>query len=257
MNERFVEIPTRDGRMETFVTHPEQDGPFPPVIIYMDVWGVREELYDLARRVAAVGYYGMVPDFYYRQGKVRSEYFDAKGRRISLKRLSPEDQRKVLAPHDKLPDAMVVEDTGAILEFLRRGEPVKPEAAGAIGYCMGGRHVMGAAAAYPEHFKASASLHGTTLVSDRKDSPHLSVAKLSGELYCGFAELDHYAPLSMITQLDDLLRPCAVTYRYEIHKGAEHGYALPDRDIYDKRAAERDLELIFAMFHRQIPAYAG
>ena len=43
--------------METFVTHPQQDGPFPPVIFYMDVWGVREELYDLARRVATVGYY--------------------------------------------------------------------------------------------------------------------------------------------------------------------------------------------------------
>ena len=256
MKDHFLEIPTQDGRMETFVTHPEQDGPFPPVIIYMDVWGVREELYDLARRVAAVGYYCMVPDFYYRQGKIRSEYLDAKGRRISLSRLSEEDRRKVLAPHDKLSDAMVVEDTGAILEFLRRGEPVKPQTIGAIGYCMGGRHVMGVAVTYPEHFKASASLHGTMLISDQKDSPHLSVSKLRGALYYGFAELDHYAPLSMIDQLAELLRPCAVTYCYEIHKGAKHGYALPDRDIYDKHAAERDWELIFAMFHRQIPAYA-
>ena len=68
MKERFVEIPTAAGRMETFVTHPEQDGPFPPVILYMDVWGMREELYDLARRVATVGYYCVVPDWYYRQG---------------------------------------------------------------------------------------------------------------------------------------------------------------------------------------------
>ena len=40
---------------------------------------------------------------------------------------------------------------------------------------------------------------------------------------------------------------------HAIHKGAVHGYALPDRDIFDKHAAERDWELIFAMFHRQIP----
>jgi dienelactone hydrolase len=33
MKERLVEIATPSGRMETFVTHPEQDGPFPPVII--------------------------------------------------------------------------------------------------------------------------------------------------------------------------------------------------------------------------------
>ena len=69
----------------------------------MDVWGVREELYDLARRVATVGYYCMVPDFYYRQGKMRSTFVNDKGERISLSRLSKEDQDKVLAPASKLP----------------------------------------------------------------------------------------------------------------------------------------------------------
>ena len=72
MKERVVEIATPSGRMETFVTHPEQDGPFPPVIVYMDIWGVREELYEIARRVGTAGYYCMVPDLYYRQGKVRT-----------------------------------------------------------------------------------------------------------------------------------------------------------------------------------------
>src|SRR4029077_8905061 len=35
----------------------EQGGPFAPVVVYMDVWGLREELYDIARKVAVVGYY--------------------------------------------------------------------------------------------------------------------------------------------------------------------------------------------------------
>src|SRR6267142_2488160 len=138
MRERFLAIETPSGRMETFVTHPEQDGPFPPVVIYMDIWGVREELFEIARRVATVGYYCMVPDFYYRQGMVRSTFVNDKGERISLSRLSKEDQAKVLAPASKLSDAMVVADSGAILAFLRDGgEPVKPGAVGSIGYCMG------------------------------------------------------------------------------------------------------------------------
>src|SRR3954462_1350725 len=98
MKERVVEIDTADGRMETFVTHPEQNGPFPPVVLYMDVWGIREELYDLARRIGTVGYYVAVPDFYYRQGRVRSTFVNEKGERISLANLSKEDQAGVLEP---------------------------------------------------------------------------------------------------------------------------------------------------------------
>lgn len=256
MKERLIEIPTAAGRMETFVTHPEQDGPFPPVVFYMDIWGIREELYYLARRVATVGYYCIVPDFYYRQGKIRSTYINEKGERISINRLGKEDLDKVLEPARKLDDAMVVQDSGAILKFFDNGgDPVKPGSVGSIGYCMGGRHVMQVAAQYPERFTAAASLHGTTLISDRPDSPHLNVAKLRGELYCGFAEIDQFAPLLMVAELGDLLKPCHVKYTQQIHKGAEHGYALPDRDIFDKKAAERDWELIFSMFHRQIPPY--
>jgi carboxymethylenebutenolidase len=243
MRERFVDVETPSGRMETFVTHPEQDGPFPAVILYMDIWGVREELFEIARRVGTVGYYCMVPDLYYRQGKVRHEFRDA--------------QNRVIAPGRRLSNQMVVDDTGAVLEFLRRGAPVRPGAIGAIGYCMGGRHVLCVAGQYPEHVRASASLHGTSLISDLADSPHRLARQFRGELYCGFAETDPYAPLTMVKELDELLAPCPVAYRYEIHGGARHGYALPNRDIFHPRAAARDWELIFAMFHRQIPPYTA
>jgi dienelactone hydrolase len=37
MHERVIEIPTAEGRMETFISYPEQGGPFVPVVIYTDV----------------------------------------------------------------------------------------------------------------------------------------------------------------------------------------------------------------------------
>jgi len=233
MNERVLEIPTPSGRMPTFVTHPEQDGPFPPVIIYMDIWGVREELLEIARRVGTVGYYCMVPDLYYRQGKVRHEFRDADNRMISLHTLDEERRQRVIAPGRRLSNQMVVDDTGAILDLL----------------CAAGH--------FPERMGAGASLHGTTLISDAPDSPHHLAEELRGELYCGFAEMDPYAPLSMVKELEALLRPCPVDYRYAIHEGAQHGYALPNRDIFDPQGAARDWEQIFAMFHRQIPPYAA
>jgi carboxymethylenebutenolidase len=66
MIERELGIHTRDGEMNTFVVHPEEGGPFPPVLFYMDAPGKRGELHDMARRIAAVGYWVALPNLYYR-----------------------------------------------------------------------------------------------------------------------------------------------------------------------------------------------
>ena len=197
MQERIVNVPTADGAMETFISHPQQGGPFAAVVLYMDVWGIREELYDIARRIATVGYCVAVPDLYYRQGRVRHEFRDADGRMISLHALPEADRARVTAPLAQLSDTMVVADTGSLIRFLDAEAPVRPGPMGSVGYCMGGRHVVSVAAAYPDRFRASAGLHPTSLISDRPDSPHTRLDRLRGELYCGFAETDAYAPLSM------------------------------------------------------------
>ena len=54
----------------------------------------------------------------------------------------------------------------------------------------------------------------------------------------------------------EIMKGCPyVHYHYEVHKGADHGYALPDRDVFHKQGANRDWELIFAMFRRQLPPF--
>ncbi len=78
MQEFHVDVTTPDGQMECFVAHPDGQGPFPPVILYMDVPGIREELRDFSRRIASQGYFSVLPDLYYRDGKVRFDL--SKGR---------------------------------------------------------------------------------------------------------------------------------------------------------------------------------
>lgn len=253
MIERMADIPgAAGGAMDTFVAHPEDGGPFPAVFIYMDIWGLREELFDIARRVATVGYYCMVPNLYYRQGKIRHEFRDERGRTISLDRLDKERQERVRAPWRALNNEMVMDDTRSLLAHVDADPRASRGAVGAIGYCMGGRYVCCAAGRYPERFRAGASLHGTTLVTDKPDSPHLTAARIRGELYCGFAEHDKGAPPAMIEAFAQAMKAADAKYTYRIHKGAEHGYALPDRDIADKQAANRDWETIFPMFRRTL-----
>ena len=67
MIETEVDVKTRDGEMNTFVVHPDEGGPFPAILFYMDAPGKREELHDMARRLASVGYYVVLPNLYYRR----------------------------------------------------------------------------------------------------------------------------------------------------------------------------------------------
>jgi carboxymethylenebutenolidase len=153
MQEQFVEIKTGEGVMEAFVTYPEESGPFPAVIIYMDIWGVREELYDIARRVGTVGYYCMVPDFYYRNGKqVHFEFRNENNQTISINRLEGQALREIQA-RPKLSNKMVMDDTGAILKFLDGAQSVRRGGVGAIGFCMGGRYRHGCCGNVPATFR--------------------------------------------------------------------------------------------------------
>ena len=76
MQEAEVQISTAEGLMDTFVCHPEEGGKYPSVIIYMDAPGIREELRDMVRRLASVGYYVLLPNMYYRIGREGSYGFD-------------------------------------------------------------------------------------------------------------------------------------------------------------------------------------
>jgi carboxymethylenebutenolidase len=252
MKERFVDIATPDGPMDTFLTHPEEGGPFPCVVIFMDIWGLREELFDIARRIATVGYYCLVPNFYHRAGKVRFEFRNSQGRMISFDRLDRDIRARMETTFHTLSNAMVMSDVGALIDFLQTDGAARAGAMGGIGYCMGGRHVLCAAGNFPQYFVASASLHGTSMISEQEDSPHLLASRLRGEVHCGYGENDRHTPPALVAAMEKLLSCNRVDFRFIVHRGAEHGYALPDRDVFDKQAANRDWERIFAMFRRRL-----
>jgi carboxymethylenebutenolidase len=257
MKEWFVDIAAPDGPMDTFVTHPQAGGPFPCVVLFMDIWGLREELFDIARRVGTVGYYCLVPNFYHRAGKVRFEFRNALGQMTSFDRLDREIRTRVEATFHELSNAMVMSDIGALIDFLRTDGAARTGAMGGVGYCMGGRHVLCAAGHFPQRFVASASLHGTAMISDRKDSPHLLASRFRGEIYCGYSEIDRHTPPDLVLEIGKLVSQSVADLRYVVHRGADHGYALPDRDVFDKQAANRDWEHIFAMFRRQLVEARG
>ena len=249
---KAIDIPTPDGTMDGYAAYPDGGGRFALVVLFMDVWGLREELFALARRVAGHGYYCLVPNLFYREGKIRYERRNAAGKMASVDTLPGALQDEMRNRSAKVDRPSARTDIGAMLDFCR-SEPVDPGAAGSIGFCLGGREVFYAAQEFPERFRATASLHGTHLVTDAPDSPHRMAHLMRGELYCGYGERDRFAAPPILAALADALGGRSdLVYRFNVHAGAGHGYALPDRDVHDHAAAEADWREIFAMFDRQL-----
>jgi carboxymethylenebutenolidase len=95
-------------------------------------------------------------------------------------------------------------------------------------------------------------LHGAGLITPGENSAHLVARRADGEIYCGHAELDKYAPKDVVERMDEALAGWRGRYERTVHKGAEHSYAMPDRDVYDPKATAQDWQSIFAMFRRQL-----
>lgn len=231
------DIPTKDGVMNTFITHPEENGPHPVVIFLMDAPGKREELHDMARRLGTAGYYVMLPNLYYR----RVREFD----------VVDEGRKKMFEHMNTLSNKMVCEDVQALLDFASIDNAARKGKTGCVGYCMSGAFAFAAAAAFPQRIAATASFHGTRLFTDATDSPHLNAAKIQGEIYFGCAETDEYVPQEMIDNLDRNLAETGINYRIEFYPGTEHGFVFPrKKGKYHKASAERHWERLLSLFRR-------
>jgi carboxymethylenebutenolidase len=242
MIEQEFAVTSRNGAIPSFAVAPDGTGPYPGIILYMDAPGIREELRNLARRIAKQGYVCLLPDLYYRLGLLR---FD-------MTRRAEGRMQAIFAAMNSLTNALVMEDTAAFLGWLDAQEKVKAGPYGCIGYCMSGKFVTTAAARFPNRIAAAASLYGVGIVTKEKDSPHLLVDKIKGSMYYGFAEHDEHVPAEVIPALTDALKGAGTRYVLETLPGSHHGYQFPERDMYEPHAAEASWDKIFKMWRETL-----
>ncbi|HYM31434.1 MAG TPA: dienelactone hydrolase family protein [Candidatus Cybelea sp.] len=242
MIEKDVNVTSRNGNIPSFAVCPDGPGDFPAIILYMDAPGIREELRNLARRIAKHGYFCLLPDMYYRLGTLRFDFVRrAEGMRPTM-----------FAAMSSLTNALVTEDTAAWIGFLDAQEKVRPGAMGCVGYCMSGRYVTTVAARFANRFAASASLYGVGIVTDKEDSPHLLADRIKGEMYFGFAETDEHVPPTVMPTLRKSLDKAKVRYALDVFPGSRHGFQFPERDVYETNAAEQSWAKIVEMWDRNL-----
>jgi carboxymethylenebutenolidase len=211
----------------------------------MDGAGIRPVLHSMAERIAANGFYVLLPNMYYRVR--RAPVVDP------ADIFKPENRPKLMELVGSLSPERVVADAAAFLDFLAAQAEVKPNSkVGLTGYCMGGAMVVRTSAAYPHRVGAGASHHGGRLVTKEPDSPHLLLGKISAELYFGHADNDEYMPRADITRFEEALQKSGVTYESELYPGALHGYTMADFPVYNAAAGDRHWRRLLGLFGKTL-----
>ncbi|MFB9333048.1 dienelactone hydrolase family protein [Actinoplanes octamycinicus] len=250
MQQSSIDVPAADGRSDAYFVKPDGPGPYPGILFFMDGFGLRPRLREMADRIAEHGYAVLVPNLFYRDQRSPlvdpEELSDAEKRSAAFGRLMPMIQGLT-------PDRLVA-DTTAYLDFLSAQDGVAAGPAGIVGYCMGGRNALIAISALPDRLAVLGSFHAGRLVTDGPDSPHLAVSSITGEVYFGHADNDGSMTPDQIKELEAALASAGVRHTSELYEGAPHGFTMSDTAMYHPEGERRHWAALFALLDRALPA---
>lgn len=243
-----IDIPTQDGVADALLAVPSGAGPHPGVLLYMDAFGLRPRLAEMAGRIAAAGYVVLAPNVFYRSGRAPV---------VDLGDLSvPENRATIFEKLGPLMAALTPEramsDATAYLGFLAADERVSAGPVGTVGYCMGGALALRTAALAPDRVAAVGSFHAGRLATDAPDSPHQSFGSIRGEVYLAHADHDGSMPPEQQALVERTLTEAGVRHRAELYPGAAHGFTMADTAAYDEAAEQRHWENLLPLLARTL-----
>ena len=230
--------------MDCYTFTPEEatpEGAWPPVILFMDAFGIRPQLAGMAQRLASSGYFVVVPNLYYRAGAFAP--FDPK-----LVSAEGPERDRFKGMIQSITDTMVMRDTGAVLSMIDAHTSARPGGIGVVGYCMGGGFALSAAGTFHDRVVAAASFHGGSLATDKPDSAHHLANRMRAKVYVGVAEIDASFSPEQQARLEKALSEGGVDFTIEIYKGAKHGFAVTGHLVYDRDSSERHWQRLLHLF---------
>ncbi|TIR08813.1 MAG: dienelactone hydrolase family protein [Mesorhizobium sp.] len=238
MAKRDIQIKTSDGLAKAGLFRSAAPAKA-AIILYMDAFGPRPALDQMAERLAGENCAVLVPDLFYRNApygpfEAKTAFSDEKRKAVITGLLSGTTQD------------MTVRDSGAFLDALDAEGLTGP--VGTVGYCMGGARALNAAATYPDRIIAAASFHGGNLASDAADSPHRNATSIKARVYVGTAGVDRSFPPEQAARLAEALRVAEVGHVIENYAGMAHGWCVPDHSAFDAAGAERHWKRLATLF---------
>ena len=241
ITETDVSIETPDGTADAYFAHPSK-GAHAAVLIWPDIVGLRPAFKMMAKRLAGDGYAALVINPYYRQ--VKGDLVEP-GQTFR----DPGVREKIVPYARALSQETNRTDTHAFVDWLDAQSAVDTSRKiGTTGYCMGGPMTMIAAAERPDRIGAGASFHGGRLNTDKPDSPHLLIPKMSASYLIAIAENDDERNPTSKDILREAFAAANRPAEIEVYEGTKHGWCPPDSAVYDETMANKAWDRTLVLF---------
>ncbi len=244
--EKDVNVPMASGVSDSALFYPEGKGPWPAVLVWTDILGLRPVFREMGRRLAAEGYVVLVPNPFYRNAKapVVDGSFDFS---------KPEDRAKVMPLAAALTADAGFSDAKAYTAFLdQQPQTDKTKKMAVQGYCMGGPLTFRTAASRADRIGAAATFHGGGLVTDKPDSPHLLIPQMKAEVLCCVAANDDERDPTAKDKLKEAFATAHLKATVEVYAGCNHGWTVRGSQVYNEAGAERAWSELTALYKRNL-----
>ena len=249
----LIDVAVPGGTAEAWVSRPETadrgDGDHPGVVLFMDAFGIRPQIEQMADRIAGWGYVVLAPNVFHRQGTVEelAPAVDLRDEHASADYL-----RQAFSRVRGLTADLVAPDLVAYVDDLLAVPGVADGPIGVTGYCMGARLALRTSCLRPDVVAACGGFHGGGLATEDPDSPHRRLGESRATYVFGHADKDRSMPADAIERLEHALDQAGREYVSEVYPGARHGYTMADTAAYDEAAAERHYAALEDLFRRSL-----
>jgi carboxymethylenebutenolidase len=220
-----VKIPVADGEIPAYRAMPASGGPFPVALVVQEIFGVHEHIKDICRRFAKLGFLGVAPELYARQGDVTKI--------ASINEILS----KVVS---KVPDTQVMSDLDATVTWVQKSEKGNIDKLGVTGFCWGGR-IVWLYAAHSPRLKAGVAWYGRLVGQANELQPKYPIevaAALKAPVLGLYGGADQGIPNETVEQMRQALKSAGGRSEIVLYPEAPHGFYADYRPSYRKEAAE-------------------
>lgn len=212
-----ITIPTADGGSFTAYAAQPAVTPAPGLVVIQEIFGVNKVMRDLTEGFAALGYYAVCPDLFWRQEP-----------NVDITDQTQPEWEHAFALLGGFDVDLGIADLTATLNTVR-SDPACTGTAGTIGYCLGGKlaYLMGARS----DAACNVSYYGVDLVSFVDEA-----ANVDHPLLLHVAADDQFVPKDAQAKTAAALadNPNATLHTYP---GMDHAFARVGGKHYDSTAA--------------------